>query len=204
MNDVTAQAMYSMRPMGADDISVMAEWFADFEDIALFDRSLPVPVGPQAVLESWKPALELTDPPTCLWYVAQCAQGKPTGIGGLQKINYIHGDAVLPIFVARHARENGLATAMTIELLDLAFQHLRLHRVTTLYRDDHETTALLTRNLGFQEEGRVREGWYANGRHYDVVQVGILNSEWSAKRVGARAEFNQKNKVRIKLEAIPT
>ncbi|MCP4316186.1 MAG: GNAT family N-acetyltransferase [Hyphomicrobiales bacterium] len=204
MSDNSAQTglsdcTYMMRPMGIDDISTMTRWFSNFEDIALFDRNLPVPIGKEAVEASWKSAMEFSDPPRSLWYLAEDVDGDPVGLGGLQTINYIHGDAILPIFVARKTRTNGLATAITTILLDLAFKQLRLHRVSTYYRADHAASAHVTKKLGFQEEGRVRQGWFADGEYIDVVQVGILDSEWSALRDGLKKDLTVRSPITITL-----
>ena len=200
MKNKAAQVAYFMRPMGMEDIPTIARWFGNFDDIALFDRNLPVPIGPEAVRESWKPALEYSDPPRSLWFVAEDADGKPSGVGGLQSINYIHGDAVLPMFVDRPARTNGLATGMTITLLDLAFGQLRLHRVSTFFRADHDATANVIGKVGFREEGRIRQGWFAEGRHYDVVQVGLLRSEWLEGCADLRAELTADSGIELRLE----
>lgn len=194
-----SECTYTMRPMGIDDIPIMTRWFSNFEDIALFDRNLPVPICKDAVLESWKSALDVTDPPRALWYLAENSDGNPAGLGGLQAINYIHGDAVLPMFVSRDSRTSGLGTAITTVLLDLAFKQLRLHRVSTYYRDDHTASAHVTRKMGFKEEGRTREGWFADGEHIDVVHVGILKSEWNALRDGLKKELAARSNITVRL-----
>ncbi len=204
MGDNSAQTglsdcTYTMRPMGIDDISTMTRWFSNFEDIALFDRNLPVPIGKEAVQESWKSALEFSDPPRSLWYIAENSEGEAVGLGGLQAINYIHGDAILPMFVARNARASGLATAVATTMLDLAFGQLRLHRVSTYYRDDHAASANVTRKIGFQEEGRVRQGWFGDGEYVDVIQVGILGSEWRALRDGLKQDLASRSNITLRL-----
>ncbi|MEX3011165.1 GNAT family N-acetyltransferase [Hoeflea sp. TYP-13] len=195
-----SNSTYTMRPMGFDDIATMTRWFSNFEDIALFDRNLPVPIGKEAVEESWKSALEHSEPPRSLWYMAEDADGEPAGLGGLQAISYIHGDAVLPMFIARESRASGLATAIATVLLDMAFGQLRLHRVTTYYRDGHRASASVTKKVGFREEGRVRQGWFGDGEYRDVIQVGILGAEWQAVSSGLKQELADKSKITMKLE----
>ncbi len=195
----SSDGQYTMRPMGIDDLPVMTRWFSDYEDIALFDRNLPVPICKDAVLESWKAALDLKDPPRALWYLVENSSGEPVGLGGLQTINYIHGDAILPMFVARKARTNGLASAITALLLDLAFDQLRLNRVSTYFRDDHPRSASITQKIGFKEEGRVRQGWFRDGSYCDVINVGILASEWRASRDRLKQEMAAKSGITIRM-----
>jgi RimJ/RimL family protein N-acetyltransferase len=164
------------------DIDRIAEWFWCFDDVAQFERRIPVPIGSEAIRESWKAALSYAEMPSAFWYIAEDAAETPVGIAGLQSVNYIHGDAIVPAFVAKNFRKRGLATAMTIALLDVAFDKLGLHRLTTFYRDDNIATKTALEAIGFKEEGRLREAWFADGGRKDVVYVGILGSEWVTRR----------------------
>nr|WP_187428928.1 GNAT family protein [Roseobacter litoralis] len=168
--------------MALDDINNISEWFWDFQDVALFDRSLPVPTSVDAMRESWGKTIEYQKSPCGFWFIAETKQGRPLGIAGLESINYIQGDGVIPFFVAKQFRKNGLASAMAICILDLAFKRLRLHRLTTFYRDDNAATQRALGKLGFHDEGRMREGWFVEGERKDIVIAGILGSEWLANR----------------------
>ncbi|WP_299967423.1 GNAT family protein [uncultured Roseobacter sp.] len=174
--------LLTWRPMELADISRIADWFWHMEDAALFDRSLPVPVSADALRETWRDALAQKGNPRAFWFIADQPDGAPGGIGGLDAVNYIQGDAVLPFFVAAPFRKRGLAKAMTVALLDLAFLRLRLHRVTTFYRQDNTPSARVLESFGFSEEGRIREGWFVNGQRRDTVIAGILSTEWIATR----------------------
>ncbi len=192
--------------MGFDDVPTVAEWFWNFRDIAVFDRNLPVPVNLEAVRESWRTALEYADPPRALWYVAEETDGDgkaaAVGIGGLQSINYVHGDGILPLFIAEPARGRGLALALSVVLADMAFETLRLNRLTTYYRDDHAATQRIVERMGFATEGRTRQGWFADGVHRDIVQVGLLRSEWLDRRDTLKAELETSGALSITLERL--
>ncbi len=172
----------TLRPLGLDDIPKIAEWFWDFEDIALFDRTLPVPINVDAIRESWRASLEHATSPRAYWFIAEDADKTPLGVAGLESVNYVQGDAIIPAFVAKKARGRGLATAMLTSMMDLAFDRLRMHRLTTFYREDNEASRHTLDKVGFMEEGRFREGWFADGVRRDVVIVGILRSEWAERR----------------------
>lgn len=183
-----------------DDLEHVAAWFWNFEDIALFDRNLPVPVNHEMLRESWRSALSFADPPRAFWFVAQDADARPAAIGGLQAINYIHGDAVLPMFVADHVRRCGVGTAVTASLMDLAFRTLRLHRLTTFFRQDNEASEHTLRGVGWQMEGRLREAWYADGMRRDLLQAGVLASDWAAVRDDVLARLGGPGKVRLSFQ----
>ena len=181
MTHETAEAV-TWRPMGLDDIARISDWFWDFKDVALFDRTLPVPVSVDSLREGWRESMMQKTTPGAYWYIAEDDTTKPIGIAGLQSVNYIQGDAVLPFFVTERFRKQGLATAMTVAMLDLAFKRLRLHRVTTFYRSDNAATQRVLEKFGFVEEGRFREGWFVEGTRKDTVIAGILGTEWIASR----------------------
>ncbi len=182
------QADFLLRPMGLSDMDSIADWFVNFDDVALFDRGLPIPVGPEFVKESWKSSIEFANPPRALWFMVEDQENEAVGLCGLHSINYIHGDAVLPVFVAQKMRGKGLASALATSMVDIGFDHLRLHRLTTYYRADNAATAHIVKRAGFRIEGCTREGWFAKGLHNDVVQVGLLKSEW----LDTRKELEQK------------
>ena len=172
----------TFRPMNLDDLGNVAAWLANFEDIALFDRCLPIPVSDLQVEGSWKPAIEHKEPPDAMWYMAEQPDQSLIGMCGLQKINYIHGDGIIPVFVDRAHRGKGLGLVMLNAIFSLAFRQLRLHRVSTVFRADNDVSQKLIKSAGFVEEGRLREAWFANDTYHDVIQVGMLKSEWQKKQ----------------------
>jgi RimJ/RimL family protein N-acetyltransferase len=189
---------FTFRPMSLDDISTFAEWFLDFNDVAMFERNMPVPKNEDALRESWRKSLEYAAIPGAFWFVAVSADGQPAGIAGLEAVNYIHGDAIVPCFIGPQFRKKGLATAMSISLLDLAFRQLRLFRLTTFYREDNLGTRSTLLSLGFEEEGRFRGGWYTDGQRQDVVIAGLLGSEWDQRRQSVLENLRQNHNVILK------
>ena len=175
-------AHYWMRPLGCDDIAVLTRWFENIGDIALFDRRMPVPLNSDAVAAAWREALAETEPRSGYWFAIDDSESQVVGIAGLQEINYAHGDGVFPVYLAEPSRWRGIGVRAGAMVLDLAFSHLRLRRVTSFYRADNQASRRLTDALGFREEGRLRESWYADGAFFDISVIGILANEWQAQR----------------------
>ncbi len=173
---------YWMRPMGSDDIPTMARWFEHLDDLAVFDRHAPIPPNAEAMLAAWREDLSKQEPRKSYWFTIDDDSGEVVGIAGLQSINYVHGDAVLPVYIAEPQRRRGIGIRACAMLLDLAFDHLRLTRVTSYYRADNEASRRMTEMIGFSEEGRLRQAWYADGQHADIVVIGLLRQEWLAQR----------------------
>ena len=181
----------SIRALELGDIDVIAPWFADPDDLSLFERSLPMPAGLEALRESWKEDLTAGPPPAkAFWYIACGTDGEPAAIGGLQSVDYINGNCVLPIFVAKAMRGRGIGIRLAGLLLDLAFDSLRLTRVTTYYREDNEISAKLVQRTAFKKEGRMRKSRFCNGSHLDMIVVGVLREEWAKRRIVLQDELD--------------
>lgn len=177
-----AADLYFMRPMNEDDIPVLARWFEHLNDLALFDRRLPLPLNEQGVQVAWRDSLAEKEPRLSYWFALDDQAGDVVGVAGLQEINYAHGDGVLAIYMIEPQRLKGIGLRAGAMLLDLAFSNLRLGRVTSFFRDDNEGSRRLTSSMGFRQEGLLRESWFAGGRHIDVVVIGILEREWKERR----------------------
>jgi RimJ/RimL family protein N-acetyltransferase len=197
-----SSGVFSMRPMGLNDVDAIAVWFENLEDLSLFDRNSPAPMGLEALREYWKSDFAAgTLPQKAYWYIAHGCSGEPAALGGLQEINYFRGDAVLPVFVARQARGRGIGIRMIGMLLDLAFDRLRLTRVTTYHREDNEISARMIRKAAFSEEGRLRKAWHCNGRHLDTVVAGVLREDWAKRREELRDTLDRKTVLRFGTDA---
>lgn len=67
-------------------------------------------------------------------------------------------------------------------LLDWAFRIQNYRRISLETLATNERAVRSYRACGFVEEGRLREHEYWNGQYVDVLCMGILRSEWEARR----------------------
>ncbi|MCB1490801.1 MAG: GNAT family N-acetyltransferase [Rhodobiaceae bacterium] len=178
----TTNDAFTIRPLSGSDIETLADWFQDFNDLALFDRTTPIPTAPETVRKMWQSDLDGPEPRTSYWLSAVAPGGALLGVGGIHAINFIHGDGITPLFVAKTARNKGVGLAICVRVMNLAFDSLRLRRLSTFYRADNKASEILLEKLGFQTEGRRREAWYHDGRFSDMVLAGILREDWIARR----------------------
>lgn len=72
----------------------------------------------------------------------------------------------------------GYGTEAMKLLLHFAFTEMNLNRLELEVYDFNERAHRCYLSCGFKEEGRLRERIYKNGRYLDVIQMGILRSEW--------------------------
>lgn len=105
-----------------------------------------------------------------------CVEEEVVGQVALFGMNDGHGTVaywVLP----EHQGEGYATEAMTL-LLDYAFDTLGLHHVVAGVIDYNEASQGLLEGLGFTLEGTRREHRFRRGRYCDMLQYGILESEW--------------------------
>jgi RimJ/RimL family protein N-acetyltransferase len=165
-----------------DDIPSITAWMEDIEDLSMFDRRLAVPLDPASMELEWRDCIVAREPRDSYWFMIQDDDMLAVGLVGITEINFVHGAALMPMFVAQTARNQGIAVRTRAVLLDFAFEQLRLVRITSLHRADNEASKRLSEACGFQEEGRIRNAWYAGGRYVDQMICGILADEWRAHR----------------------
>lgn len=183
-------AQYQMRPLANSDLDEIAAWFEQVEDLALFSRRTPLPVNRNAMDGSWQATIEAGEPRSSYWFVIRSDSDELVGLTGIQDINYIHGDCVLPVFIAPSERHQGLGARAAALTLDLAFNQLRLVRVTSYYRADNRVSRNLCKHLGLTEEGCIRNAWFAQGRSMDMVVVGILADKWQQHRTELNGQLS--------------
>jgi RimJ/RimL family protein N-acetyltransferase len=109
------------------------------------------------------------------------ADGIVIGDCGLKHLNRIDGTAELGIGIgdrAYHGRGFGRET-MTL-LVDYAFRLANFRRIWLEVLADNERAIRCYGAVGFVVEGRQREHAWSDGRYVDVVQMGLLRSEWNA------------------------
>ena len=75
---------------------------------------------------------------------------------------------------------NGYGTDAIITLLRFAFGEMNLHRVWLHVFEFNDRGIACYRKCGFQEEGRLREHYYAEGRYWDSIVMGILRNEFES------------------------
>lgn len=114
-------------------------------------------------------------------------------IAGRESLRYIGGidltsieetdrNAVLSIVIGCAAdRNKGYGSEALGLLLRHAFKEMWLHRVSlNVYEENKAAVRCYVKN-GFRMEGRRREQTLVNGRYIDLVQMGLLESEYPGK-----------------------
>lgn len=185
------QHFFKMRPIEVSDADLIADWYQQVDDISIFDRQLPLPINHADVVKQVKSLIKDQEKEKCRWFITESMDGTAVGMAGLEAINMLHGNAILPVFIAESWRRTGVGIRIAGMMIDLAFKQLRLHRVATVYRADNAATEALVDRLGLKQEGISRQSWFSQGQFFDLKNVGVLVDEWEQIRIKLRSELSQ-------------
>jgi len=126
------------------------------------------------------------------------------GIAGLESFSAVNGDAVVPLHVGKSVRQQGVGVRVLALVADIAFRQLRLNRLTSYIRAGNEVSHRISTRVGFQVEGCLRQAWFTDGRHVDMLVVGPLTDEWMARRTALSAELDGSPTVSFGHDASPS
>lgn len=79
-------------------------------------------------------------------------------------------------------RGKGWGQAMLAELLDFAFSKLHLHRIDLGVFDFNDSAIACYEQLGFRNEGTMREARYYHGQYWNLCVMSLLSHEWRGKQ----------------------
>jgi RimJ/RimL family protein N-acetyltransferase len=177
-----ASRHFKLQPVEVAHLESIASWYQNIDELSHMESNLALPVNAQSLETLWQRDLEQKAPRSSYLYTICNEAGEAVGFTGLQEINPIYGCGVVFVFVEKSNRRHGLAMRSVGLLLDMAFEQLRLHRVTTYVDSDNPASRDLIRKAGFTEEGCMREACFFDGEYHDVNVVGMLASEWKGQR----------------------
>lgn len=108
---------------------------------------------------------------------------EPIGIISLMNISKANAAADLSVILGHpEHRGRGYGTEAIELILRYGFEDMRLHRIGLTVFEFNTAAISVYRKLGFREEGRLRQAIKRGNTFYDVVLMGILDSEWRNAR----------------------
>ena len=106
-------------------------------------------------------------------YLGQCA---------LSFVDQTARHAELSLVLAPDSAGQGYGSEAVNALLDFAFHQMNLNRVYLRVCAANERAVRCYEKCGFRLEGRLREHAFLDGRYEDVLEMGILRSEYERGR----------------------
>jgi [ribosomal protein S5]-alanine N-acetyltransferase len=107
--------------------------------------------------------------------------GAHIGNVSLQKIDLLSKNAEYAILIGdRDYWGKGIGHEASMLVLAHGFSTLNLHRIYCGTGSRNEAMQKLAAKLGFKEEGRRRDAHFKNGAYQDIIEYGLLASEFKA------------------------
>lgn len=171
--------LVSIGPVLPNDLGAIFTWMNDPTAAALDFAWRPVDTN---AFKSWMDRLAV-DTTQVLFAIRRLPHPAIVGFVLLKNIQPVHRSAELGIRIgAETDRGQGLGQRATILALDYAWRTLNLHRVslTTLA---HNARAIASyRQAGFEEEGRLRQASFIDGKWCDLTIMAALRNDWPAQQ----------------------
>jgi RimJ/RimL family protein N-acetyltransferase len=167
-----------LRPPAEQDIDRFVRWFNDPVVIQNLTPSLPVTeIGERGWLRSLCTTRAKTD--IVLVIETKRPRAFPIGNVGIHKLDHRNANAEVSVVIGekRHWGK-GLGTEAMALMIDYGFCELNLHRIYTGAFAFNRRSIVMLRKLGFVQEGVQRQAVFANGAYHNILQFGLLRSEW--------------------------
>jgi RimJ/RimL family protein N-acetyltransferase len=109
-------------------------------------------------------------------------EGAAVGTVSLFGFNAFVRHAEVGIALIPEARGRGLGTAAIVQIVEFGFVRRNLRRLHLQAIASNRGAIRAYEKAGFALEGRQREHAWVRGAYEDIVLMGILRSEWAARR----------------------
>jgi RimJ/RimL family protein N-acetyltransferase len=101
------------------------------------------------------------------------------GMASIEYVDWTNGNGFLTLGIGEaDSRRKGYGTQALTLLLRYAFGELNLYRVTAVVPAYNEGALRLFHKFGFVEEVRRRKALHRDGQFWDIIGLGLLNTEW--------------------------
>ena len=177
--------MIELRDLDADDCQRLLDWRRDPE----VDRwmSGPKPAD-DAAHRRWFDGLR-ADRDRCGWIITVDRQ--PVGFLTLSGLTGAHRRAEWGWYIGEAmARGRGAGRAAQALGLDRAFSEFEVDKVWSEVLADNEVALKAQAAAGFRREGYLRRHVLKDGAFHDVVVLGVLKEEWTARREATRRDLS--------------
>jgi ribosomal-protein-alanine N-acetyltransferase len=123
--------------------------------------------------------LEGIKPPNLLCKILSGSSAQHVGNIALRGFDAVHRNMELGIVIGvAEARGRGIGHQACSLLIQHAFDHLNVHKITAGTVDENEGMKQVFLDLGFRIEGTLAQHYYLEDRYHDVYRFGLLRDEF--------------------------
>jgi ribosomal-protein-alanine N-acetyltransferase len=170
-----------LRPFTASDASRTAELAGDPE---ISDKTIriPHPYTEEMAAEWIASHASIREEGTALYYAIELVErGGLIGGAGLD-LDTQNDRADMGYWIGRNYWGSGFATEACSRLVEYAFDDLKLHKVTAHHFSGNPASGRVLEKIGMKREGILRAHVRKSGAWEDIVQYGMLDSEFRARK----------------------
>jgi ribosomal-protein-alanine N-acetyltransferase len=109
------------------------------------------------------------------WGIGLKGENRVIGAGGYSW-DAENQSAGLSYILAKPYWNQGIMTEALTAMIQFGFEHIHLHRIEARVAYPNLASARLLEKLGFQEEGRLRDGQYVNNQFVDESLFALITS----------------------------
>lgn len=163
-----------LRAVIDEDISALAEWINGPEVFPYFQMFKPVRgQDMRAVIEGICKADNRQVFSICLH------SGELIGVVWLNGINWVNRNAETAAYIGTSEnRGKGYGMDAKMLLCYHCFCTLNLTKLCSSALECNVSSLRYNEKCGYKEEGRRREQYFRGGRYWDMIETGLLRSEW--------------------------
>jgi ribosomal-protein-alanine N-acetyltransferase len=148
-----------------------------------FQRAEPPTAAQVDALMQWVVREHATVPRLMFFFAAaRKDSGEIVGEGVLKIINPAERQGELGFGVAPKFWKQGYATEIASAMLEVGFQHFKLHRIAGQCAPDNKASIRVMQKLGMAREGLLRDLHFARGRWWSTLIYSILDQEYAKIR----------------------
>lgn len=166
----------AFRRFTEDDLATFLRWRND-TDIARTDVLGPIKIVTDIEMHDWFQEYAVENPYS--FAIVRTEDQTLIGQTGFKEVDQKNRNAEFFIVVGEKEQwGKGYAKQSLRLLLRYGFDELNLHRIWASVLGSNERALGLYRSLGFTVEGRRRQHVWRDGAWHDLVEIGILRSEF--------------------------
>ena len=173
-----------LRPMRKEDTDLWLAEDTDSEGIRTLNPGIELPKSVKDAEAFAERYADFNNSDERIMFSIETLDGELVGGINLTGIDQRHGTFYVGMRLYRPFRGKGYAMEAKTILLRYAFYELRLHKYNTRCLETNEAMIRHAQRLGCQEEGRIRECVFTNGRYYDDLLFGLTKEEFEARDRG--------------------
>jgi len=168
-----------LRPPQRESIDSYLAWMSDLDILQFILRVRPMG---RAEEEEWFVNLSKR-PDDVVFEIVSREGGVPIGSCGLHRISASNRSAELGIVIGEKEYWNrGFGREAMNLLCGYGFGVLNLNRIGLSVYDYNARGIRCYERVGFRHEGRRRAARFWNGKYWDILEMGLLESEWRSAR----------------------